>query len=150
MAIPASQIVQVNPRLLTPGGTDLEFNGMFITDSSSIPASQMVIPFGEPESVGEYFGMGSDEYKMSVIYFQGYNNSFKKPRAVYFGRRVAEDASAFLRGGSFGALPAATLADLQKVTDGGFTLTMDGATENISNISLESAVSLSEDRKSVG
>lgn len=144
MAIPASQIVQVNPRLLTPGGTDLEFNGLFITNSDFIPSSQMVVPFGTPDSVGEYFGMDSDEYKMSVIYFQGYNNSFKKPRAIYFGRRVAENASAFLRGSSFKTLPAVTLADLQKITDGGFTLTMDGATETISNISLKSAASLSD------
>ena len=82
MSIPASQIVQVNPRLLTPGGTDLEFNGLLLSGSDFIPSSQLVLPFPDADSVGEYFGMESDEYKAAAIYFQGYNNSFKKPRAL--------------------------------------------------------------------
>ena len=45
MPIPASQIVQVNPRLITPGGSDLEFNGLMLSSSGVIPLSQFVISF---------------------------------------------------------------------------------------------------------
>ena len=99
MSIPASQIVQVNPRLLKPGGTDLEFNGLLLTESPLIPASQLVLPFPDAESVGDYFGMESPEYRAAQVYFLGYNNSFKKPRALYVASRVAEARSAWLRSG---------------------------------------------------
>ena len=114
MSIPASQIVQVNPRLLTPGGTDLEFNGLLLSASLLIPSSQLVLPFPDPDSVGDYFGLESTEYQAAVTYFQGYNNSFKKPRALYVARRVAEDAAPFIRGASFGAPASQTLAALDR------------------------------------
>ena len=76
MPIPASQIVTVNPRLLTPGGNDLEFNGLLLSASELIPSSQLALPFPDADSVGEYFGLESSEYQAAAIYFQGYNNSF--------------------------------------------------------------------------
>lgn len=144
MSIPASQIVQVNPRLLTPGGTDLEFNGLLLSGSDFIPSSQLVLPFPDADSVGEYFGMESDEYKAAAIYFQGYNNSFKKPRALYVARRVAEAAAPFIRGGSFGVLPAQTLAQLKTVTEGTLTLTLGAYSGNLTALDFSSANALSD------
>lgn len=144
MSIPASQIVQVNPRLLTPGGRDLEFNGLFITDSGVIPSSQMVLPFPDPESVGKYFGLESPEYAAAVVYFQGYDNSFVKPRAVYFGRRVADDAPGFIRGGAFGKLPSQTLTALQAVTAGSLSLQLGSYTGDLTGLDFSGAASLSD------
>lgn len=144
MSIPASQIVQVNPRLLTPGGTDLEFNGLMLSGSDFIPSSQLVLPFPDADSVGEYFGMESDEYKAAAIYFQGYNNSFKKPRALYVARRVAEAAAPFIRGGSFRVLPAQTLAQLKTVTEGTLTLTLGAYSGNLTALDFSSTNALSD------
>lgn len=144
MSIPASQIVTVNPRLLSPGGNDLEFNGLLLSPSEVIPSTQLVLPFPDADSVGEYFGLESPEYQAATIYFQGYNNSFKKPRAFYVGRRVAEAAAPFLRGGAFGTLPSATLAALKEVTNGGMTLTLGSHTAAIDGLSFAADSSLSE------
>lgn len=144
MAIPASQIVRVNPRLLTPGGTDLEFNGLLLSASPLIPSSQLVLPFPDPDSVGEYFGLESPEYRAAAVYFQGYNNSFTKPRAFYVARRNAADAPAFIRGGGFNALPSATLAALKTITDGSLSLQLGTETISASGLNFSTAGSLSD------
>lgn len=143
MSIPASQIVQINPRLLTPGGTDLEFNGLLMSKSASIPSSLFVIPFSSPEDVGAYFGTDSEEYAAAVIYFQGYNNSFKKPRALYVASRVSENTPAFIRGGAYKQLPSITLAELQKITNGSLTVRLGSGELSASGIDLSAATSLS-------
>lgn len=140
MSIPASQIVQVNPRLLTPGGTDLEFNGLLLSESPLIPASQLVLPFPDPESVGDYFGLESPEYQAAVIYFQGYNNSFRKPRALYVASRVAQARAAWLRGGAWNG----TLAALKAAGLGGLSLTVNGEEVAAQNVSFATATSLSD------
>ncbi len=140
MSIPASQIVQVNPRLLTPGGTDLEFNGLLLSESPLIPASQLVLPFPDPESVGAYFGLESPEYEAAVVYFLGYNNSFRKPRALYIASRIAEARAAWLRGGAWNG----TLTALKQAGIGGLTLSVNGEEVTAQNVSLATATSPSD------
>lgn len=140
MSIPASQIVQVNPRLLTAGGTDLEFNGLLLSASPLIPASQLVLPFPDAESVGEYFGLTSPEYQAAVVYFLGYNNSFKKPRALYVASRIAEARAAWLRGAAW----TGTLAELKGAGTGGLSLTVNGEAITVANLSLATATSPSD------
>lgn len=140
MSIPASQIVQVNPRLLTPGGTDLEFNGLLLSASPLIPGSQLVLPFPDPQSVGEYFGLESPEYAAAVIYFQGYNDSFKKPRALYVAARVPEARPGWLRGAAW----TGTLAALKTAGPGGLSLSVNGVEVTVANVSLADATSPSD------
>lgn len=144
MSIPASQIVQVNPRLLKPGGTDLEFNGLLLSKSAYIPSSQFALPFPDPDSVGEYFGLESDEYKASVVYFNGYNNSFKKPRALYVAPRVDEARAAFIRGGAFGQIPSVTLAALKQITAGSLALQLGSGEYAATGLDFSAATSLSD------
>lgn len=140
MSIPASQIVQVNPRLLKPGGTDLEFNGLLLSESPLIPASQLVLPFPDAESVGDYFGMESPEYRAAQVYFLGYNNSFKKPRALYVASRVAEARPGWLRGGPW----TGTLDQLRTAGTGGLSLTVNGEPLTAENLSFAAATSYSD------
>lgn len=140
MSIPASQIVQVNPRLLQPGGTDLEFNGLLLSASPLIPASQLVLPFPDAASVGDYFGLESPEYQAAQVYFLGYNNSFKKPRALYVASRVAEARSAWLRSGPW----TGTLEQLQTAGTGGLSLTVNGQAVTVQNLSFADATSYSD------
>lgn len=140
MSIPASQIVQVNPRLLQPGGTDLEFNGLLLSASPLIPASQLVLPFPDAASVGDYFGLESPEYQAAQVYFLGYTNSFKKPRALYVASRVAEARSAWLRSGPW----TGTLEQLQTAGTGGLSLTVNGQSVTAHNLSFADATSYSD------
>ena len=116
MSIPASYIVSINPRLIPAGGTDLEFNGLILTTNALIPMSSQVMIFANADSVGDYFGLNSDEYAQATIYFNGYNNSFSKPRHLLFSRRVNASIPAYIRGGKYaGALADGISTTLSKI-----------------------------------
>ena len=121
MTIPASYIVAINPRLIPAGGTDLEFNGLFLTKNALIPTGSPLMAFTSAETVGAFFGETSDEYKAASIYFLGYNNSFAKPRRLMFGKRVDAAVGAWLRGAKY----TGDLAALQAVTSGALTITIN-------------------------
>lgn len=140
MAIPASQIVAVNPRVIEAGGTDLVINGLFLTDSELLPLSSPAMSFSETADVGEYFGTTSHEYSAAAVYFNGYDDSFKKPQTVYFARRIAADAAGWLRGAAF----TSSLKALQAITDGGLKITVDGTEYTASGVDFSACTSLSE------
>ena len=139
MAIPASYIVAINPRIISAGGTDLEFNGLILTKNSLIPMSSPVMTFANADSVGAYFGVESDEYKLASIYFLGYNNSFSKPRHIMFARRVAEAAGAYLRGAKF----TGSLSDLTAIANGALTIEIDGTSYSVDSVDFTAATSYS-------
>lgn len=140
MAIPASQIVNVTPRLIAAGGTDLVMNGLLLTQNALIPLTEFALSFTSADAVGDYFGQTSDEYLFAVRYFLGYNNSFKKPRALMVAPRVASAASAWLRGGK----NTATLAALQAVADGAMSINIDGTDVALASVDLSGATSFSD------
>ena len=140
MPIPASQIVEVNPRIVTPGGNDLDFNALFLSPSGVIPMSQFVLAFTSAADVGRYFGLDSNEYVLAGTYFQGFDNSQNKPHALLIAPRVNAARAAFVRSGAY----EQTLADLTNITDGTFNITLGGANVELTDISFASATSYSE------
>lgn len=140
MAISASQLVNIVPRVLSGTGNDLVFNGLFITENNETPTNK-VLEFSNAQEVGEYFGLLSDEYKASVHYFNGFTNSDIKPTKVLFYRHTTEAVAPFLRGGNIGETSSA-LAQLKKIKDGILTLTFD-KTVTINSIDLSEGTSLS-------
>lgn len=140
MPIPASWIVSVTPRLIQPGGTDLEFNGLILTENALMPLSSMVMEFTTADAVGAYFGLDSAEYAQASQYFLGYNNSFAKPKRLMFGARVSEARAAFLRGGKF----TGTLASLQAITDGSLKVTINGTAYTVTGLDFNADTSYSD------
>ena len=138
MAIPASQIVKINPRVIQASGTDLVLNGLFLTTNGLIPTGS-VMGFSTANDVAEFFGSASDEYRCAAVYFQGYKNSFRKPRQVFFGSRVNAAAAAWLRGAKY----AGTLAQLQAVTSGTLDISINGTSIALTSLDFSSATSLS-------
>lgn len=138
MAISASQIVSITPRLLSAGGTDLELLGLILTKNASAPTDSL-LSFASKKSVGKYFGTNSDEYAMAENYFLGYDNSYKKPSTLLFARRTDVAVAAFVSGSSI----TTTLADLKKITSGTLSGTIDGTAGNVTAINLQDATSFS-------
>ena len=138
--IPASYIVAINPRLIPAGGTDLEFNGLFLTDNALIPTDAPLMAFTSAETVAAFFGETSPEYSVASIYFLGYNNSFSKPRKLMFGRRVDSAVGAWLRGAKYNG----TLAEVKAVTSGAMTITINETEISISSVDLSGATSFSD------
>lgn len=130
MAIPASQIVSISPRVLQAGGTDLVLNGLFLSESDLIPSTSLALTFANAADVGSYFGTTSNEYAAAQVYFKGYDNSFKKPRTLLIGRRVDSSAAAYVRGGKF----KGTIGDFNLITDGALSFTIDGSAVALSSL----------------
>lgn len=139
MAIPASQIVSIVPRVISAGGSDLEINGMILTKSLSIPTASPLLAFTDAASVGSYFGLLSPEYEAASIYFKGYENAFKMPATFYIGRRFDAAAAAWLRGAKY----SGTLEALQAITSGGLSLTVDGTKAELTTLDFSAASSFS-------
>lgn len=143
MAIPASTIVQITPRVLSGTGTDLTFNGLFLSQSERLPNGQLT-SFNSASSVGDFFGTDSTEYSAASSYFSGFDNSDVKPRALYFYRFNSEARPAFVRSAAFEETQAQLLAELANIIDGTFTATVNGHTATINNINFNGITSLSQ------
>ena len=141
MAISASQIVQVLPRILTGTGNDLVFNGMVLDDNVLLPAATP-LSFSSADSVAEYFGTDSDEYKFAAVYFGGYNNSQIKASLLYFYRLTPEGAAPFVRGKTLS--PAAALAAIKAVNAGDITISLSGTEYTATGIDFSAVTSLSD------
>ena len=83
MAIPASHIVNVLPRVITGGSSDLELNGLLLTDNDIISATTLILSFPSARAVGEYFGTDSVEFGAADVYFTSFNNKFTAPKAFF-------------------------------------------------------------------
>lgn len=140
MAIPASHIVNVIPRVITGGSPDLELNGLLLTDNAIISASTMVLEFPSAAAVGAYFGVDSVEYSAADVYFIGYTNKFTAPKAFFVARRVAEAAPAWLRS----ARNTKTIAQFKAITDGGMVISVDNTAHTVTGVDFSSANSFSD------
>lgn len=138
MSINASQIVQVTPRVINAGGTDLEITGLLLT-SNPLCVFPGTMAYTSADAVGAYFGLASAEYKAAEKYFLGYDNSFKKPRRLHFARL----ATAAIAGALIGA-SAAEIATLQGISNGTLTLDIDGVKATASAIDFSNITTQSD------
>ena len=143
-SIPASQIVSVNPAILSAGGNALSLNGVFISKNKNLPTAQAV-EFPNASAVGDYFGLDSDEYKAAQIYFMGFNNSSIKPSNMIFMAYSETAEGVFLLGAS---LKGMKLTALKKIS-GNLTISIDGTTANETSIDLSGATSFSDAAQSI-
>ena len=141
MAISASNLVQVLPRILKATGNDLVFNGVVLDSNDTIP-SDTPLAFSSATEVGEYFGSFSDEYKFAGTYFGGFDNSQVKPATLYFYRLNATASSAWVRGAELDVKTA--LSTITAISSGSITLDVDGVTKQYTEIDLSACTSYSD------
>lgn len=144
MAISQSKYVNIVSSL--GGGSSVsqrELIGRVFTSNYLVPTGR-VIEFGGGAStalasIGEYFGFTSDEYEFAKKYFDFTTSANTQPKKLSFARYVNATADATLIGKR-----NVKLADLQAITSGTFTITIDGSEVSESGINLSSATSLSD------
>lgn len=138
MTIPASELVDLQPRTLGGGLGSIELNGLLLSNSADLPAN-MVYPFGSPDAVSNYFGAESAEAALANGYFLADDNKQKSPTTLYFYRFIGEAAAGWLRG----AKVSADIKAFQAITDGALNLSIDGASVALADIDLSAATSYS-------
>lgn len=135
-SIPISQIVTVNPAVVSAGGNPLSLNAIMLDQSLTVPVSSLLV-FNSSDEVSAYFGSTSTQAQLADNYFLGFDNSSKKPGTLYFAGYAAADRAAWLRGLSLAGM---TLAQLQAVA-GTLTITIDGGEFTAASINLAAATS---------
>lgn len=138
MTIPASELVDITPRVIGGGLSGLSFVGTFLTKDANLPTATAV-PFYSQEEVGKYFGTASTEYALAGNYFIADSNSSKKPNVLWFYRYVNEATAAFLRGSS----SPATLDELKSITSGSFKITVNGTAISATSLDFSAQTSFS-------
>ena len=138
MTIPASRIVTVNPGVITSGGNPMSLNGVILTQNVDLPTGG-VASFASADAVGKFFGSNSAEHALANVYFNGFDNSTKKPGTLYFSPYVGSAREGWLKSGSFAGV---TLAQIQAMS-GSLSVTLEGTPYNASSINLATASSFS-------
>ena len=136
MSIPAKTLVAVNPGVLGAGGNPLAFNGVILSDNSTLPVGAPT-PFASYAAVATFFGAMSIEAKMAQVYFNGFINATQLPTNLFFARFATTDSHAFINGGV-----APTLAVLKLATAGNISIVIDGVSSGITTIDLSGVGSL--------
>lgn len=124
MSINANYLVALPPHTITGGSSDLQTNGLVLTESELLPADKPAVSYVSASAVSAVFGAESDEAKFAQQYFTGLTNQQKAPNALIIARRISADAAAWIRSAPL----TVTLANLKKVTDGAIKITV-GADE---------------------
>lgn len=138
MTIPASELVQVIPNVLSAGGNPLSLNSIFLTQSQRVPLNQ-VAEFAAFADVEDFFGPSSAEARLAGIYFNGFNGATTLPSALYFAQYNVNAVAAYIRGGSLSGM---TLAQLQAI-NATLAVTVDGTLYS-GTVNLASATSFTE------
>lgn len=124
-AIPVSQVVTINPAVVSAGGNPLALNAVFITQDTKTPTSAF-LEFPSTDDVIAYYGSGSAEALLAANYFNGWDNSTLKPARLYFAGYANAARAAFLRGAP---LTGMTLTQLQAIS-GTLSIVIDGTTKS--------------------
>ena len=133
-------IVSINPRVITGGSADLVLNGLLLANNPLISASTLVLEFPSEDAVRDYFGAGTLEHVAAQVYFTSYDNKFTAPKSFFVARRIAEAAPGWLRS----ARNSKTLGQFQAVTDGAFSIIIDGVAHKASGLDFSTATSFSD------
>ncbi|MFW9286967.1 DUF3383 domain-containing protein [Glaesserella parasuis] len=144
-SIPASQIVNVNPSVLSSGGSPLSMNAVFLSENANLPTDRAV-SFATADSVGEYFGFTSAEYQAAAVYFKGFDGSTIKPGTLIFFAYNKAIEGAFLLGASVKSL---SLNELKKI-NGTLSVIIDGSEKKAASLNLSGAKSFSNAAELIG
>ncbi len=136
--IPAADIVQVLPGVVSAGGTSLVMNGLVLTTSTRVPIGT-INQFPAASSVSKFFGPSSLQAAGAPVYFNSFLNSQQKPGALLYAQYNPVDVPAYLQSGNITSLG---LAAIQAMT-GTLSITVDGVARSAASLSLASATSYS-------
>jgi hypothetical protein len=136
--IPANELVNVIPGVISAGGTGLAITTMALTNGTRVPIGT-VQSFPTAPAVGSYFGLTSAEYAFAQDYFGGYVNATQVPGSLSYTQYNPTAVSAYLRGGEISGL---TLAQLQAIS-GSLDILIDGYAHNAASVNLSGATSFS-------
>ena len=141
MARPITRFIDVAITKDTPGVSAAGFGTLLvITDSLLISSTSRVKEFTSDTGVSTFFGSTSEEYLYANAFFNQDPFNVNLPEKILFGRFVDEAVAARIECGNS---PLA-LSGWQAITDGEFSIDIDGGTVEVSSLDFSSATSLDD------
>ncbi|HDM8061701.1 DUF3383 domain-containing protein [Vibrio harveyi] len=138
MAIPFKRYINTTSGVIGASAVaQRELLARLFTTNELLPTGG-IAEFDSPDSVGDYFGTSSEEYKRAVFYFGYKSPSITRPKNIAFARWANTDVGARI----FGDKVTADLAKLKAVNAGAFDLSLGANTANITGLDFSSAASL--------
>lgn len=138
MAIPQTKYVNI---ISAVGGTSQvsqrDLMGRVFTDNALVPYNT-VLEFTGLESVGEYFGITSDEYKFASKYFGYVSKSGNVPQKLSFALHSANAMSARL----YSAANYVKLSALTALTNASITFSIGGTSYELTGLDFSAETSL--------
>lgn len=140
MAIPQTKYVNI---ISAVGGasqvSQRDLIGRVFTSNDLVPYGS-VLEFTGLDSVGNYFGLTSDEYKFAEKYFAYTSRSGNKPQKISFALHSVLAKGARL----YGASKATTLAYLQTFTNQSITFKINGTDYALTGLDFSQATSFAD------
>lgn len=138
MAISFKRYVDITSGVAGSGGVrKRDLIGRIFSTNDLIPTKSF-IEFDNADDVATYFGSASEEYARAAFYFGWIGKNITKAKKIAFARYVDADAKPMI----FGAVKTHSLGAFTAITNGDFTLSIDGTSHHITAINLSAAVSL--------
>ena len=133
-----SNLINVTVALTTAPASGRTFNTTLIAgDSAVISGAQRIRQYTALTGVASDFGVSAPEYLAASLYF----GQSPQPSTLYIGRWIRTATSAQNVGGILSSTQQ-TLSNFNAISNGSFTITIDGTSQNLTGISLLSATNL--------
>lgn len=106
-------------------------------DSNVIDGSERFRTYVDLESVAGDFGTSAPEYEAASLYF----GQSPRPQQLMIGRWIRTATAALLKGGILTSSEQA-MSNWTSITDGTFTISVNGSSQNVTAVDLSSATNL--------
>jgi hypothetical protein len=133
-----SRLIEVSTQITKAGAQGRLFNqALALGDSDVITGLERVRNYSKLADVAADFGLDAPEYLAAAIYFA----QSPTPTSFAAGRWIADDTAGQLNGGILSASEQA-MTLFQQITDGGFDISIDGASVAVSGLNFSTAANL--------
>lgn len=136
--LPVSSVVSVSVSMSAIAASERDFGvGLILGDSNTIDTEERLRLYKDIDSVAEDFGTSAPEYLAAVEYF----SADPGPAQCYIGRWAKTATSGTLKGKILGTADQ-NIELFKAVTNGGFSVNIDGSPKTLSAIDLQNETNL--------
>jgi hypothetical protein len=136
--LPVSRLINVTINMSPQAAQGANLNtGLIMGASSVIDTGERFRSYASAAAVGTDFGLTAPEYLAANLYFQ----QVPQPSTLLVGRWAKVATSAKLKGG-FTSVAAQAMSAWTTVSNGGFTVTIDGIVKNVTALDFTAQTNL--------
>lgn len=136
--LPVQSVVNVQVIMSPKAAATRNFGSLLIMgDSNVVDVGERLRLYSTIDAVAADFGLSAPEYLAASLYF----GQSPQPSVLYVGRWARTATAAVLKGGVLSTTQQ-TLSNFTAVTNGGFSININGSVQNITATNLSTATSL--------